>query len=163
MDVPHPQQGRELAAAAAAGPAPTAVPTLNELEKRHLERSARLKSESEAQFKKACQSGVAAATSLAVDTNAKVHDLHQNSKRVEHELKELNQQTETMQRRVQDWASLLVKFNAALKELGDVNNWATMIDRDIDDTVKVLDAVALAKRRAAGLAPAPVDTDAKAA
>jgi hypothetical protein len=132
---------------------PSTAVTYTELERRHHERNVRLRAASDAQFKAACQSGAAAAVAVAAETNAKANELHHGARRLESDLRELSTQTETMHKRVQEWAAMLVKFNAALKELGDVNNWATMIDRDVEDTVKVLDAVAMAKRRAAGLSP----------
>uniref|UniRef100_A0A7S1M3L5 Biogenesis of lysosome-related organelles complex 1 subunit 1 n=1 Tax=Neobodo designis TaxID=312471 RepID=A0A7S1M3L5_NEODS len=130
---------------------PSTPPTYAELEKAHHERNVRLKAASEAQFKATCQAATSAASAVAGETNRRSHELHQGAKRVEGELKELNHQTEQMHKRVQEWAAMLGKFNGALKELGDVANWATMIDRDVEDTVRVLDAVAVAKRRAAGL------------
>jgi hypothetical protein len=130
------------------------LPSFADLEKAHHERNVRLKSASEAQFKATCHAATSAATAVARDTNQRAHELHQGSKRVEGELKELNHQTEQMHKRLQEWAGMLGKFNGALKELGDVSNWATMIDRDVEDTVRILDAVAVSKRRAAGLSTA---------
>lgn len=139
---------------AATAPA-SAVPSFQELEKQHHERSVRLKNASEAQFKSACASANAAAAAVVAETSMRTAELHHGSRRIEQDLRELNSHTETMHKRVQEWASMLVKFNAALKEMGDVSNWATVIDRDVQDTVRVLEAVTVAKRRSAGLAAAP--------
>lgn len=131
--------------------------TLQDLERVHFERSTQLKAASEAQFKLACQAAVNAATTVTHATNWRAHQLYQQSRQIENETKELTARTETMQKRVQDWASMLSKFNLALKEMGDIGNWAAMIDRDIQDTAVVLHAVVNAKRQDAGLRPVTAD------
>lgn len=125
--------------------------SLAQLERRHESRVAALKQQSEQQFRVATKAGNAATTALVAGVNRDCAELHQGAKRVDGELKELMKQTEQMHKRTQQWAAMMLKFNGALKELGDVANWSRMIERDVEDTVTVLDAIAATKRRAAGL------------
>lgn len=124
---------------------------LAQLAKQHSARVEELKSQCEIRYKAACQLGETAAASLTQESNARAAQVIANEQIIEAQMKELSQQTEQFQKKMQTWSQQFVKFNAVLKEVGDVAHWSALLEADIAETVSVLQLVASAKRRAVGL------------
>jgi DNA anti-recombination protein RmuC len=127
------------------------VATLAEQQRQHRQNLSKLREESEAHYKTATQSTAAAAAAVVEASNKEVIELFNTEASIERHIKELAQQSEAFHQKMQQWGSLFVKFNKSLKEIGDVRNWAQSIERDLVNTVKILDAVSAQKRRALGM------------
>lgn len=54
-----------------------------------------------------------------------------NQKRLDAEAKLLHQSALTFAKQTQQWLSLVDNFNGALKEIGDVENWAKSMENDL--------------------------------
>lgn len=119
--------------------------------KAHKQRIAQMKEENERRLKVATQSAVQASAALVESSNADVMEVFNTESQIEQQLKEVQAQTERFHKRMKDWATLYVKFNRCLKEVGDVHHWAQMVERDMVETVEILDRVTAKKRAALGI------------
>eukprot|EP01060_Flectonema_neradi_P030400 TRINITY_DN440_c1_g2_i1.p1 TRINITY_DN440_c1_g2~~TRINITY_DN440_c1_g2_i1.p1 ORF type:complete len:141 (+),score=38.45 TRINITY_DN440_c1_g2_i1:69-491(+) len=81
--------------------------------------------------------GVSAA--LVENVNKDVLDVFTNQHLLEVEGKELQSQSEKFLKQSQTWMNIFENFNQSLKELGDMSNWATVIEADARETVIALD------------------------
>ena len=151
-----------MAAAArpTSGGAAATEPSLAQLERLHRQRVEKLKHDVEGQYKRASAQGQTATAALLQATNRDIHAVVVAERRLEADVRDLQKQTDEVRKRTEKWAKEFVKFNAALKELGDVAHWSACVERDVADTVSLLDAVVTTRRRAAGMSDAPAGTDA---
>eukprot|EP01064_Diplonema_japonicum_P008774 TRINITY_DN1617_c0_g1_i1.p1 TRINITY_DN1617_c0_g1~~TRINITY_DN1617_c0_g1_i1.p1 ORF type:complete len:134 (+),score=25.22 TRINITY_DN1617_c0_g1_i1:53-454(+) len=78
-------------------------------------------------------------TALVENVNKDVLDIFTNQHVLESESKELQGQAERFYKQSQGWLALFESFNNSLKELGDMANWATVIESDARETVRALD------------------------
>ncbi|GLH04220.1 Biogenesis of lysosome-related organelles complex 1 subunit 1 [Gryllus bimaculatus] len=54
-----------------------------------------------------------------------------NQKRLDAEAKQLHHSATNFAKQTQQWVSLVESFNSALKEIGDAENWARSIEKDM--------------------------------
>eukprot|EP01059_Diplonema_ambulator_P023266 TRINITY_DN38695_c0_g1_i1.p1 TRINITY_DN38695_c0_g1~~TRINITY_DN38695_c0_g1_i1.p1 ORF type:complete len:151 (+),score=50.29 TRINITY_DN38695_c0_g1_i1:53-454(+) len=78
-------------------------------------------------------------TTLVENVNKDVLDIFTNQHVLESETKELQAQADRFYKQSQGWLALFESFNNSLKELGDMANWATVIESDARETVRALD------------------------
>jgi len=63
--------------------------------------------------------------------NTGVAQAYINQKKIDSEAKQLQANAQAFARQTNDWLTLLDRFNEALKEIGDVENWARSIEGDM--------------------------------
>jgi len=68
-----------------------------------------------------------------------VEKAYNNQRALENEAKLLQQHVNQMSKQTQQWTAMLDNFNQALKELGDVENWARTIETDITTIASALE------------------------
>ena len=54
-----------------------------------------------------------------------------NEKKLDSEARQLQQNAASFSRQTQQWLQLVESFSSALKEVGDVDNWARSIEKDL--------------------------------
>jgi len=69
--------------------------------------------------------------SVTADLQARANDLHENAAAIEKQEKELAKQTAALAKQNDQFQTLLDKSTKSLNEVGDVQNWAEMIERDL--------------------------------
>ncbi|KNC81346.1 hypothetical protein SARC_06320 [Sphaeroforma arctica JP610] len=72
-------------------------------------------------------------------TTARVAEIFANQRELEKQTKLLTQHTEVLSKETDQWQNMVESFNDALKEIGDVENWARVMENDlkiIADVVK---------------------------
>lgn len=88
---------------------------------------------------------IAAATSLTealVDhLNVGVAQAYVNQRKLDHEVKTLQVQASQFSKQTAQWISMVEGFNQALKEIGDVENWARSIEMDMRTIATALEYV----------------------
>ena len=84
---------------------------------------------------------------LLVDKmNSRVEGAYMNQKKLQSHTRQLQYNAATMQRQTDDWLKLLDGFNTALKEVGDVVNWAKSLE---DEMTKISHTLAYAYKEEA--------------
>lgn len=88
---------------------------------------------------------IAAATCLTealVDhLNVGVAQAYVNQRKLDHEVKILQVQASQFSKQTAQWISMVEGFNQALKEIGDVENWARSIEMDMRTIATALEFV----------------------
>lgn len=70
-------------------------------------------------------------SSITADIQTRANDLHTNAVAIEKQEKELAKQTAALAKQSAQYQKLLDKSTKSLNEIGDVQNWAEMIERDL--------------------------------
>jgi len=79
-------------------------------------------------------------SSYNTDLQQRAADLHANSKAIEKQERELAKQTAALAKQSAQWEKLIGKSTKQLNEIGDVQNWAEVIERDllvIEETLRL--------------------------
>lgn len=71
--------------------------------------------------------------------NSDVERAYNNQRALENEAKQLQVQVARFSKQTQQWVSMVENFNQALKELGDVENWARTIETDMTTIASALE------------------------
>lgn len=77
--------------------------------------------------------------SLVEHLNVGVATAYLNQKRLDSEAKNLNVAANNFSKQTQQWLTLIENFSSALKELGDVENWAKTIEKDMRSITAALE------------------------
>lgn len=88
-----------------------------------------------------------AAIGSSVDTEMRQRagDLHANSEAITKQEKELAKQTTALAKQSAQWQKLADSSTKKLNEIGDIQNWAEMLERDLlvlEETVRLVDGEA---------------------
>jgi predicted ribonuclease toxin of YeeF-YezG toxin-antitoxin module len=115
--------------------------SLSALFKEHRERQKQLREDNE-QKRKAVVASVEKVTQLMVDNlNSGVAHVFANQKKIEQEVQKLDHQATKLNKQTANWIKLIEDFNNALKEVGDLENWAQTIESDMRKIAKTIELV----------------------
>ncbi|KAF2428698.1 hypothetical protein EJ08DRAFT_315980 [Tothia fuscella] len=81
-------------------------------------------------------------SSYDADLQRRVADLHANSKSIEQQEKELKKHTAALAKETVKWEKLVDSSTKKLKEFGDVQNWAEVMERDLlvlEETMRLVE------------------------
>ncbi|CAG8658311.1 2703_t:CDS:2 [Acaulospora morrowiae] len=70
-----------------------------------------------------------------------VASIFKTQREIESEARRLSAQSAKYTKQTKQWLNMLDGFNSALKELGDVQNWAEVIEKDMREIAMVLEFV----------------------
>lgn len=73
--------------------------------------------------------------------NVGVAQAYVNQRKLDHEVKTLQVQASQFSKQTAQWISMVEGFNQALKEIGDVENWARSIEMDMRTIATALEYV----------------------
>ncbi|KAH3758486.1 RT14 protein [Pelomyxa schiedti] len=83
-------------------------------------------------LKKAVMSSVSVVSEcLLTDIDTGMSEVVNNQQLLEQECKQLQAATTKLSRQSHQWLSVIEEFNRAMKEIGDIENWAKTIDDDM--------------------------------
>ena len=125
--------------------------SFQELLRQHRQTMMTLKDASEQTYRAAMSDAAASSGHLIRDINLDLRDIHTNEQQIETQIKDLAAQTEQFRKKMNAWGQMFVKFNQAVKELGDVENWSKCISEDANECLTILDDVSAKKRNILGL------------
>lgn len=77
-------------------------------------------------------------TAMVDRLNNRVGRAYQNQKKLDAETKHLQQNAQNFARQTQQWLKLVDDFNVALKEIGDVENWARSMHEEMKIVTQTL-------------------------
>ncbi|KAG0279145.1 NHP2-like protein 1 [Linnemannia exigua] len=106
--------------------------SLGRLVKEHQTKNAALKRENEHLRKEAVQSVGQFSDAIADTLSGRVSQIFLNQKDLEQEARNLSLQTARYSKQTAQWLALVDQFGSALKELGDVQNWVQVIQKDME-------------------------------
>lgn len=104
---------------------------LSRVVKEHQAKQVFHRDQQELKRRAAMQSATSVSEAVVDMVNSGVEEAYSNEKKLEAEAKRLHANSEMFVRQTRQWLSLVDGFNQALKEIGDVENWARSIERDM--------------------------------
>ncbi|KAG0020198.1 NHP2-like protein 1 [Podila clonocystis] len=106
--------------------------SLTRLLNEHQSKQATLRRDNERLRKEAIQSAGHFTDALAETLSNRVSQIFVNQKDLEQEAKNLSLQSARYAKQTTQWLALVSQFDSALKELGDVQNWVQVIEKDME-------------------------------
>ncbi|XP_018574569.1 biogenesis of lysosome-related organelles complex 1 subunit 1-like [Anoplophora glabripennis] len=122
---------------------------LSSMVKEHQAKQAIKKEVQETKRKEACAAANELTQALVNHLNVGVAQAYLNQKKLDAEAKQLHTSATNFSKQTQQWVNLVDSFSSALKELGDVENWAKTIDADIRTITAALETVYKGSQEAA--------------
>ncbi|KAF9974778.1 biogenesis of lysosome- organelles complex 1 subunit 1 [Actinomortierella ambigua] len=113
--------------------------SLHRLLKDHQTKQAAHKKETEHLRKDAIQSAGQFTEALADTLSSRVSHIYANQKELEQGARNLAAQSARFTKQTQQWLALVEQFDSALKELGDVQNWVEVIEKDMEQVTAALE------------------------
>ncbi|RHZ79641.1 hypothetical protein Glove_143g21 [Diversispora epigaea] len=114
---------------------------LSRLVKEHNQKQQAVRRNNEQLRKEAVQSVSEVTDCLADTLNERVASIFKTQREIESEARRLSTQSLKYTKQTKQWLNMLDSFNSALKELGDVQNWAEVIEKDMRDIAMTLEFV----------------------
>ncbi|CAO3637496.1 unnamed protein product [Cunninghamella blakesleeana] len=115
--------------------------SLSQLLKTHQQKQAETKRYNEQLRKETLETTHALTNSLSNHVSQGVSTMFTRQKALEQESKELVLLTSKYTKQTKQWLTLVNDFNDALKELGDIKNWAQVMENDMKSIMATLDFV----------------------
>jgi len=112
---------------------------LSSLVKEHLSKNHARKEQQEKNRKEAVEAASALTHVLVDHLNVRVAQAYLNQKKLDVEAKQLHVHATQFAKQTVQWLHLVENFNQALKELGDVENWAYSIENDMQTISNALE------------------------
>eukprot|EP00026_Physarum_polycephalum_P019749 Phypoly_transcript_21910.p1 GENE.Phypoly_transcript_21910~~Phypoly_transcript_21910.p1 ORF type:complete len:147 (+),score=32.71 Phypoly_transcript_21910:133-573(+) len=109
--------------------------------KEHQTRQAVIKDENDRMRRVAVASVTKVTDGLMDAVNGGVVEVFTNQRKLEQEAKTLQSQSTRFTKQTTQWVTLIDNFNQALKELGDLENWAKTIEADMNGIAAALEYV----------------------
>ncbi|NXO57720.1 BL1S1 protein, partial [Aramus guarauna] len=85
--------------------------------------------------------GAGAAPRALCPAEGRVAQAYVNQRKLDHEVKTLQVQAAQFAKQTGQWITMVENFNQALKEIGDVENWARSIEMDMRTIATALEYV----------------------
>ncbi|EDW00855.1 GH20792 [Drosophila grimshawi] len=129
--------------------------------KDHHAKQSKRKQEQEIRRKEAIEASNELTQSLVDHLNVGVAQAYLNQKRLDAEAKQLHVGATNFAKQTHQWLQLIDNFSSALKELGDVENWARSIEGDmqvIQQSLELAYKTSRATQAATGAAAATTAT-----
>ncbi|KAK9718414.1 GCN5-like protein 1 (GCN5L1) [Popillia japonica] len=104
---------------------------LSSMVKEHMSKQVAVKEGQETKRKEACAAASQLTQALVDHLNVGVAQAYLNQKRLDAEAKQLHASSTNFAKQTQQWLNIVELFSSALKELGDVENWAKTIEGDV--------------------------------
>lgn len=115
--------------------------SLAQLLKTHTQQQAETKKHNEQLKKNAVHATNELTDSLTEYVNDGVTEIFSRQKELEQLSRKLANQTTRYANQTQQWLTLVDNFNLSLKELGDVKNWAEIMEHDMKTVMSTLEFV----------------------
>ncbi|KAI8887459.1 GCN5-like 1 [Backusella circina FSU 941] len=115
--------------------------SLSQILKNHTQKQNETKKQNEQLRKNAITATNKLTDNLTTYVNEGVSEMFIRQKELEQESRKLANQTSRYANQTQQWLSLVDNFNIALKELGDVKNWAEIMENDMKVVMSTLEYV----------------------
>ncbi|XP_064552078.1 biogenesis of lysosome-related organelles complex 1 subunit 1 [Drosophila montana] len=112
---------------------------LTSMVKEHHAKQSKRKQEQEVRRKEAIEASNELTQSLVDHLNVGVAQAYLNQKRLDVEAKQLHVGATNFAKQTHQWLQLIDNFSSALKELGDVENWARSIEGDMQVVQQTLE------------------------
>lgn len=104
---------------------------LSEIYKAHQQAQNERKVEQERKRKQAIRSAQEVSSGFVDALNSGVEEAYENQKKINFLVKDLQNQSTVFLKQASQWINTVEGFNASLKELGDLPNWASIIEKDM--------------------------------
>ncbi|KAH1009607.1 biogenesis of lysosome-related organelles complex 1 subunit 1 [Dendroctonus ponderosae] len=114
---------------------------LSSMVKEHHAKQSVKKEIQESKRKEACAAASDMTQALVDHLNVGVAQAYLNQKKLDAEAKQLHTSALAFSKQTQQWLTLVESFSSALKELGDVENWAKAIEGDVRTITTALEIV----------------------
>eukprot|EP00466_Bigelowiella_natans_P005222 jgi/Bigna1/132158/aug1.16_g6866 len=108
-------------------------PSLSEIVTQHRKTSQQLRSDLDKERQDLVKTAEELGQSIIDKLDKGVGKTYENQRRLEVEAKTLERKVVDFAKEINQWTTLYSQFNDALKELGDVKNWAQGIEADLND------------------------------
>ncbi|KAI8379343.1 GCN5-like protein 1-domain-containing protein [Radiomyces spectabilis] len=116
-------------------------PSLAQLLKTHNQHQADKKRHNDQLKKDAAHAVHELTDAVSLHVNEGISDIFLRQKELEQESRKLANQTAKYTKQTNQWLSLVDNFNSALKEIGDVRNWAQIMENDMRAIMTTLEFV----------------------
>ena len=104
---------------------------LSEIYKSHQHDQHERRIEQERNRKQAIRSAQEVSSGFVDALNSGVEEAYENQKRINMLVKDIHTQSTVFLKQASQWINTVEGFNASLKELGDLPNWAGIIEKDM--------------------------------
>ncbi|KAJ1160587.1 hypothetical protein NDU88_001083 [Pleurodeles waltl] len=123
------------------GPLPAPTVMLSRLLKEHQAKQSERRDLQEKRRKEAITAATCLTEALVDHLNVGVAQAYVNQRKLDHEVKTLQIQAAQFAKQTGQWIGMVENFNQALKEIGDVENWARSIEMDMRTIATALEYV----------------------